>query len=85
MENLKLTLMSQEEQFFSGEIKNVFVPGEKGNFEVLRNHQPIEAYLNPGKVRFTKINGENVEVNISEGMIRVFHNEVYILCSSFKA
>ena len=37
-ENLHVTIISPERTLFDAKVEAVFVPGEKGRFEILKNH-----------------------------------------------
>lgn len=50
---LVLTIVSPEKILFKGEVENVLVPGELGEFEILKNHAPIISTLVEGRVVYT--------------------------------
>ena len=47
---LVLTIVSPEKILFKGVVENVLVPGEVGEFEILKNHAPIISTLEEGRV-----------------------------------
>ncbi len=47
---LVLRIVSPEKILFTGEVENVLVPGEVGEFEILINHAPIISTLVEGRV-----------------------------------
>ena len=73
-ESLQVTIVSPEETLFQGAVDSITVPGEKGRFEVLKDHAPIISSLTAGTVICS---GENpFEIEISGGFIEVAHNRV---------
>lgn len=75
---LSLKVISPEKVLFTGEVENVLVPGEVGEFEILTNHAPIISTLTDGRVIYT-VNGEKKTLQILGGFVEVQKNEV-ILC-----
>ncbi|MCB0667931.1 MAG: ATP synthase F1 subunit epsilon [Saprospiraceae bacterium] len=74
-----ISVLSPDQEIFSGEITSVKVPGTTGQFEVLQNHAPIVAALAEGSVRIKKANGETLNFDIRKGFIEVLYNEVSLL------
>ena len=71
-----MTVVSPEKTIFEGEVSSVTVPGEKGRFEVLRNHAPIISCLQKGTI---VCKGEETRsFDITSGFIEVAHNEISI-------
>ena len=50
MSELKLQLVSPDQDYFVGNVDMVVIPGEDGDFSVLAEHAPIIIYLRPGKL-----------------------------------
>ncbi len=75
---LELKVISPEKILFSGEVENVTVPGENGEFEILSNHAPIISTLKLGIVSYTTIDKEKKTVNILGGFAEVQKNKVNI-------
>ncbi len=75
---LSLKVISPEKVLFTGEVENVLVPGEVGEFEILTDHAPIISTLTDGRVIYT-VNGEKKTLQILGGFVEVQKNEV-ILC-----
>ena len=61
MPNFHFELVSPEKLLFSGEVSQVDVPGEEGEFGVLAGHAPYIATLKPGVL---KIYGEGAPQSI---------------------
>ena len=75
---LELKVISPEKILFSGEVENVTVPGENGEFEILSNHAPIISTLKLGIVSYTTTDKEKKTVNILGGFAEVQKNKVNI-------
>lgn len=60
---------------FKGNVENVLVPGELGEFEILMNHAPIISTLIKGRIVYT-IGSEKKEITINGGFVEVKKNEV---------
>ncbi|MBL4788393.1 MAG: ATP synthase F1 subunit epsilon [Kordiimonadaceae bacterium] len=50
---LKFDLVSPERQLFSGDVQQVVVPGDEGDFAVLPNHAPFMSVIRPGAITVT--------------------------------
>lgn len=72
---LVLTIVSPEKILFKGEVENVLVPGEVGEFEILINHAPIISTLVEGRVVYT-INSEKKTIMVKGGFVEVKKNVV---------
>jgi len=78
MDKLRVSIVSPEETLFEGEVESIVVPGEKGRFEVLRNHAPIISTLVAGSVVCKGGSEGDFEQAIKGGFIDVVQNEVSI-------
>lgn len=56
--DMNIAILTPEKEIFRGAIKSVKVPGTVGQFQVLRNHAPIVASLDAGKVQIVTAKGE---------------------------
>lgn len=71
---LQITIVSPETTLFEGSADSIIVPGEKGQFEILKQHAPIISSLSAGKV---VCNGPTpFEQEIKGGFVEVAHNRV---------
>ena len=69
----KLTLVTPERRLVAGaEIEEVFVPGDRGELNILPGHAPLMTTLRPGIVRY-RLKGESVvhRVAVSSGYAQV--------------
>ena len=78
MDKLRVSIVSPEETLFEGEVESIVGPGEKGRFEVLRNHAPIISTLVAGSVVCKGGSEGDFEQAIKGGFIDVVQNEVSI-------
>ena len=76
-----LEILSPEKSIFSGEILSVKVPGESGEFEILKNHAPIISNLKAGFVFITNRDMNKQKQEIRGGIIEVISNKIIILVS----
>ena len=76
-----LEILSPEKSIFSGEILSVKVPGEFGEFEILKNHAPIISNLKAGFVFITNRDMNKQKQEIRGGVIEVISNKIIILVS----
>jgi F-type H+-transporting ATPase subunit epsilon len=74
-----LEIVTPDKKIFSGDIKQVKVPGSKGPFEVLNNHASIISTLMKGEVRIIMPNGDKSVFNIASGVIEVKNNKIVVL------
>ncbi|MGH4138504.1 F0F1 ATP synthase subunit epsilon [Clostridium sp.] len=83
MENhMKLTILTSEKQFYSGEILSLNTEGDDGRFGILANHVPMVAPLKPTVTTFVELNGKELKAFTSTGVLRVKKGEVEMLCSA---
>ncbi|MCR5361934.1 MAG: F0F1 ATP synthase subunit epsilon [Bacteroidales bacterium] len=72
---MKLIIFSPEKTIFDGEVSLVEVPGSKGRFEILENHDAIITTLQPGEIRFIR-DGEEVRQPVTSGYVEVHKNKI---------
>lgn len=75
---LKIRVITPEQSLFDGEAQAVFLPGEKGSFEVLPGHAAIISSLLAGKIVIRDAKGDAHELEIREGVVRVIKDEVTV-------
>ena len=79
--HIKLTIITPEKVFYSGEILSLYTSSNEGRFGILANHVPIVSILVPTITTFTELNGKELKAFTSSGVLRVHDGEVEILCS----
>ena len=72
---MKVLILNPKHVVFEGEAKNVFLPGDMAEFELMDFHVPIVSLLRPGKVI---IDWDKV-IPIKKGMVKFDNNECVIL------
>lgn len=81
-DHIKLTIVTPEKEFYSGEILNLYTESEKGRFGILANHVSMVAPLKPTVTTFIDLNGKELKAFTSTGVLSVHNNQVEILCSA---
>ncbi len=72
---MKLTILNPKHVIFEGEAKNIFIPGDMAEFELMDYHAPIVSLLRPGNV----VVDWKKKIPIKQGMVKFDHNECMIL------
>lgn len=80
--HIKLTILTPEKEFYSGEILSLYTESNEGRFGILANHVPMVAQLKPSVTTFTELNGKELKAFTSTGILRVHQGEVEMLCSA---
>lgn len=75
---LKLIIYSPEKTVFEGEVLLCEVPGKKGRFVILQDHDSIISTLQPGNIRYV-VDGEEILQPVTSGYVEV-HNNVISAC-----
>lgn len=76
---MTLEIITPDKQLFSGEADLVQLPGTSGLFEVLRNHAPMIAALQKGKVKVVDSQSQTLFFEIKGGVVEVLNNKVLVL------
>lgn len=76
---LTLELTSLAGPIWSGEVREVDLPGSAGRFGVLARHTPLLTTLREGMVRVAPLQGEPVEIYVSGGFVEVQPDKVTVL------
>jgi F-type H+-transporting ATPase subunit epsilon len=72
---MKLLIVSPEQTLFEGEVELVELPGTKGRFTVLRDHDAIITTLQSGEIRYV-VSGEERRQPVAGGYAEVKSNVV---------
>ena len=73
---IELHILSPERELLSCLVEQVELPGMLGRFVVLQDHAPIISALVGGVIRY-RIDGEDRELAISSGFVKVKDNLVH--------
>ncbi len=76
---MNLSVLTPEQEIFTGAVTSVKVPGIGGQFEILSNHAPLVSALDKGEVRIKTAEGKVEKFEIAGGFIEVLKNEVSLL------
>lgn len=75
---MTLEIISSDAVHFRGEADSVTLPGELGQFSVLKDHASIISVLTPGAVAFTTPDGKSESIPVSGGLVDVDNNVVSV-------
>ena len=76
---MTVDIITPDKTIFSGEADVVQLPGKDGSFEILKNHAPMIAVLQKGKIKVVDPKNEKLFFEINGGVIEVVKNKVLIL------
>ncbi len=77
---MQLEIISPGKKIYTGEnIYLIQVPGTKGCFEIMKNHESIISTLEKGKVRIVNSQGEENAFDIQSGILECSKNKIIIL------
>jgi F-type H+-transporting ATPase subunit epsilon len=79
---MKIEIITPDKKVFEGDVKSVRVPGEKGSFQVLKDHAPIISTLDKGSVIMVDQEGNQIIYEINGGVIEVKANKIILLADS---
>jgi len=77
--NLYLEIITPDGAIFSGEVQDVLLPGEEGEFGILPEHVSLFTLLQAGVIDFTTIDGKKDSVVINSGNVTLSNNKVIAL------
>lgn len=75
---LHLEIVTPEKKVFSGEVDNVYLPGEEGEIGVLPQHAGLVTALKPGELR-TQHDGQVMTLAIGSGFAEITQTKVVVL------
>ena len=78
----KIEIVTPQKLYFSGEVVSVTAPGEKGQFQILKNHAPLLSSLKTGKVKLALADRTEQSFSISDGFLEVSGNKAILLTES---
>lgn len=80
MENIRLEIVSGEENLFSGEATFVVIPTEMGEIGVYPKHEPLLGRMRPGVLRIKPVGGgEEISLAVSGGIVEIQPNCITVL------
>ncbi|MDE0837487.1 MAG: hypothetical protein OSB41_00385 [Kiritimatiellae bacterium] len=72
---MKLRILNPKDTIFSGDVKSVFVQGDRGEFEILDYHAPIVSLLRKGEIT---VDGKT-RFPVKKGIVKFFKDECLVL------
>jgi F-type H+-transporting ATPase subunit epsilon len=78
MADLTVTVVSADEQVWSGQATMVVAKTKEGEIGILAGHQPLLGVLSAGEVRITAADGGRIVANAEDGFISVENDTVTI-------
>lgn len=78
MAELTVTVVSADEQVWTGQATMVVAKTQVGEIGILAGHQPLLGVLSAGEVRITAADGGRIVANAEDGFISVENNTVTI-------
>lgn len=79
MAELTVTVVSADQQVWSGTASMVVARTTEGEIGILAGHEPILAILSAGEVRITEASGTAIKANAEDGFLSVEHDTVTIV------
>ena len=77
--NLYLEIITPDGAIFSGEVQDVLLPGEEGEFGILPEHISLFTLLQAGVIDSTTIDGQKDSVVINSGNVTLSNNKAIAL------
>ena len=79
MADLSVTVVSADDEVWSGTATMVVARTTEGEIGILAGHEPLLAILSAGQVRITEAGGGSVTANAEDGFLSVEHDTVTIV------
>ncbi|WP_341952356.1 F0F1 ATP synthase subunit epsilon [Salinibacterium sp. TMP30] len=79
---LKVSVVSADQELWSGEASQLIARTTEGEIGILPGHEPLLAILAKGEVRVTAADGSNITANADNGFLSVENNTVTVVASS---
>lgn len=79
MATMKLSIVTPERNFFSGDVQGIKLKGPEGYFEVLPRHTDMVAAIVASEIRIIESNGERRNAFASEGFVEVTKSKVSVV------
>ncbi len=72
---MRLIIFSPEKTVFEGEVSLCEVPGKKGRFTILQDHDSIITTLQEGNIRYV-VDGQEILQPVTSGYVEVHKNVI---------
>jgi F-type H+-transporting ATPase subunit epsilon len=80
--SIALQIVTPRKVVFDGEVENFTAPGVVGPFQVLFNHAPIVAALQPGVFKYKTVEGREERLIVSGGFLELHSNVATVLADA---
>ena len=77
--SLKVSLVSADQEVWSGEAKQIVARTTEGEIGILAGHEPLLAILAAGEVRVNATSGERLVARADDGFLSVENDTVTIV------
>lgn len=75
MATFSLKILNPKQVVFQGDVRTVFFPGDKGEFELMAYHAPIVSLLKEGEI----VIDWETRIPVKKGMVRFLGDECVVL------
>lgn len=75
MATFSLKILNPKKVVYDGKVRNVFFPGDSGEFELMAYHAPIVSLLKQGEI----VIDWSTQIPIKRGMVRFLGDECVVL------
>jgi F-type H+-transporting ATPase subunit epsilon len=79
---LNVSVVSADQELWSGEASQLIARTTEGEIGILPGHEPLLAILAKGEVRLTAADGSQITANADNGFLSVENNTVTVVASS---
>ena len=79
---LKLTIITPEKEFYSGEVLDLVTENEYGRIGFLPEHIAMVTVLEPSVTTFTEKNGTKRKAFTSTGILSIKDDEINLMCDA---
>ena len=81
MAEMKVVIITGEEEVYSADVDVVVAPGIEGDLGILPHHASLITSLRPGQIMIRK-DGEETFLAVSGGFMEIMNNKVTILADA---
>lgn len=74
-----LKVISPDEFIYEGNVVLVQFPGTMGSFEVLKNHAPLIARIDKGKLKIIDESRNKFFLEVKPGIVEIKDNKIVVL------
>ena len=79
---LKLTIITPEKEFYSGEVLDLVTENEYGRIGFLPEHIAMVTVLEPSVTTFTEKDGKKRKAFTSSGLLSIKDDEINLMCDA---